>query len=298
MTKKLVDEAMLMNNATFVNYLNRLKVLSTSIFHWKNLDKVCGYGAERFLEDNLYEYGRACFVNDDEIGLKTFRANPRDKLNIYNLPTKIQATALGYNKPYDLNDIVYIMNNSLTMPTRDTIFHIAYKLYEIERTEYVNLIAQKTPVLIEGPNKSQLTLKNLYMQYSGNTPFIFGNKDFELNNHLNVLKTEAPYLLDKLNLYKREVWSEALTYLGIDNFFTSKKERVVTDEVKSNDDLTSYYLNVFYKPRQEACDLFNEKFKNEAGFMPISLTVNKEAIAQLKDEMGEKEVEKTEAENE
>ena len=37
------------------------------------------------------------------------------------------------------------------------------------------------------------------MQYSGNTPFIFGNKQFDISNKLNVLKTDAPYIVDKLD---------------------------------------------------------------------------------------------------
>ena len=74
---------------------------------------------------------------------------------------------------------------------------MAYRLYETERTIDTNLIAQKTPVLIEGDTKTILTLKNVYMQYSGNTPFIFGNKQFDISNKLNVLKTDAPYLTPK-----------------------------------------------------------------------------------------------------
>ena len=119
-----------------------------------------------------------------------------DKLNVYNLPVKVLAWSIGYNKTYAFDDIVYIMNNELELPTANTLSLFAYRLYETERTIDVNLIAQKTPVLIEGDTKTILTLKNVYMQYSGNTPFIFGNKQFDISNKLNVLKTDAPYLVD------------------------------------------------------------------------------------------------------
>ena len=265
------DLAMIINNKTYIDYLDRLKLLAVSLFKWKGLDDVAGFGASRFLELALYENGRACFVKDESKGYLALKVNPTDKLNVYNLPVKVLAWSIGYNKTYDFDDVVYIMNNELELPTSNTLSLFAYRLYETERTIDVNLIAQKTPVLIEGDTKTILTLKNVYMQYSGNTPFIFGNKQFDISNKLNVLKTDAPYLVDKLELHKHEIWNEALTYLGIDNANTDKKERLITDEVESNNDLISYYLNCFYKTRKQACDLINEKYE-----LNIEIELNKE----------------------
>lgn len=273
------EMSMLTNNATYIDYLNRLRLLATSLFTWENLDEVAGFGASRFLEQSLFDNGRACFVKDDELGFMVLKVNPSDKLNIYNLPTRVMAWSIGYEKNYDFDDVVYIMNNELQLPTSQTINLIAYRLYETERTIDTNLIAQKTPILIEGDTKTILTLKNVYMQYSGNTPFIFGNKQFDISNKLNVLKTDAPYLIDKLTIHKHELWNEALTYLGIDNANTDKKERLITDEVESNNDLINFYLNCFYKTRKQACDLINEKFLKDSD-LKISISLNKD-IADL-----------------
>jgi hypothetical protein len=273
------EMSMLTNNATYIDYLNRLRLLATSLFTWENLDEVAGFGASRFLEQSLFDNGRACFVKDDELGFMVLKVNPSDKLNIYNLPTRVMAWSIGYEKNYNFDDVVYIINNELQLPTSQTINLIAYRLYETERTIDTNLIAQKTPVLIEGDTKTILTLKNVYMQYSGNTPFIFGNKQFDISNKLNVLKTDAPYLIDKLTIHKHELWNEALTYLGIDNANTDKKERLITDEVESNNDLINFYLNCFYKTRKQACELINEKFLKDSN-VKISISLNKD-IADL-----------------
>ena len=267
------DIAMNINNLTYIDYLDRLKLIATSLFTWKGLDEVAGFGASRFLELVLYENGRACFVKDSEKGYLALRVNPSDKLNVYMLPEKVLAWSLGYNKNYLFDDVIYIMNNNLEIPTSQSLQLFAYRLYETERTIDTNLIAQKTPVLIEGDTKTILTLKNVYMQYSGNTPFIFGNKQFDISNKLNVLKTDAPYLIDKLEDHKHEIWNEALTYLGIDNANTDKKERLITSEVESNDDLINYYLNCFYKTRKDACDRINEKYN-----LNIELSLNKEIL--------------------
>ena len=273
--KKLseTDIAMNINNLTYIDYLNRLKLIATSLFSWKNLDENAGFGASRFLEQVLYENGRACFVKDKEKGYLALKVNPSDKLNVYNLPEKVLAWSLGYNKEYLFDDIIYIMNNELEIPTSNTINLFAYRLYETERTIDTNLIAQKTPVLIEGDTKTILTLKNVYMQYSGNTPFIFGNKQFDISNKLNVLKTDAPYLIDKLEDHKHEIWNEALTFLGINNANTDKKERLITSEVESNDDLINYYLNCFYKTRKDACDRINKKYD-----LNIEISLNKDVL--------------------
>lgn len=273
--KKLTetDIAMNINNLTYIDYLNRLKLIATSLFTWKGLDEIAGFGASRFLELSLYENGKACFVKDKERGYLALRVNPSDKLNVYMLPEKVLAWSLGYNKNYLFDDVIYIMNNNLEIPTSQSLQLFTYRLYETERTIDTNLIAQKTPVLIEGDTKTILTLKNVYMQYSGNTPFIFGNKQFDISNKLNVLKTDAPYLIDKLENHKHEIWNEALTFLGIKNANTDKKERLITSEVESNDDLINYYLNCFYKTRKDACDRMNKKYE-----LNIDISLNKDVL--------------------
>lgn len=269
--------AMIINNRTFIDYLDRLRMLATSLFTWKNLDEVAGTGASRFLEQSLYDNGRACFVKDDELGFMVLNVNPSDKLNIYMLPTHVNAWSIGYNKMYDFDDIVYIMNNELQKPTMASLELFANRLYETERTIDINLQAQKTPILIEGDTKTILTLKNVYMQYSGNTPFIFGNKQFDISNKLNVLKTDAPYLIDKLDVHKHQIFNEALTVLGIDNANTDKKERLITNEVESNEQLVKYYLNCWYKTRKKACDEINEKFLKDND-TKIEIVLNKDVM--------------------
>ena len=275
------DLAMMINNSTMIDYLDRLRMLATSLFTWDGLDDVAGNGASRFLEQALYENGRACFVKDDELGYLALNVNPSDKLNVYLLPIRVMAWSIGYNKLYAFDDIVYIMNNELQKPTIDSIKLFANRLYETERTIDVNLIAHKTPILIEGDAKTVLTLKNVYMQYSGNTPFIFGNKQFDISNKLNVIKTDAPYLIDKLDLHKHQIFNDALTVLGINNANTDKKERLITNEVESNDQLVMYYLNCWYKTRKKACDEINKKFFN--GEEKIKVVLNKDVMNLLKE---------------
>ena len=268
--KTLTQEAMQRNNNTYLDYYDRLKLLATSLFEYEGLDDAFGFGAARFLENALFEKGRASFIKDNEMGLMVTNVNPSDKLNIYNLPTRVNCWSIGYNKDYALDDIVYCMNNEMQKPTSATVELFAYRLYDVQRTMEVNLNAQRTPVLIEGDDKSILTLQNTYMQYSGNNPVLFGNKNYDLQNKVNVLKTDAPYLLDKLALYKHEIWNECMTFLGINNANTDKNQVVLTPEINANNELVDYYLNCFYSTRKRAIDEVNEKFGTN-----INIKINK-----------------------
>lgn len=276
-----IDLSMVGNCITFLDYLDRLRLLATSLFTWENMDKIAGYGASRFIEQTLFDNGRACFVKDEELGYMALNVNPTDKLNIYNLPTRVNAWSIGYNKNFNFDDIVYIMNNELQKPTIETLQLFAYRLYNTERTIDINLNAQKTPIIIEGNKKTELSLKNLYMKFDGNAPVIYGNKEFDLSNKLNVLKTDAPYLIDKLDTHKHQIFNDALTVLGIQNANTDKKERLITNEVESNEQLVTYYLNCWYKTRKKACDEINEKFLNNSD-IKINIILNKEVMELLK----------------
>ena len=81
------------------------------------------------------------------------------------------------------------------------------------------------------------------MQYDGNEPFIFGDKDMEFDG-IKCLKTDAPYVADNLQVLKHQIWNEALTFCGIENSNQDKKERLVADEVGK-------VLNKDYRGRKE-----------------------------------------------
>jgi hypothetical protein len=102
-------------------------------------------------------------------------------------------------------------------------------------------------------------MKNLYMKYDGNEPIIFGDKNLSANP-LKVLKTDAPYMGDKLSDLKARIWNEALTYLGISNINTVKKERMITDEVIRNQGGTIASRYSRLEARRQACKQINEMF--------------------------------------
>ena len=250
-------ESSAMNNVTFMHYYNRLTELAISMFEWKNLPPTVD---PRFLETVLFSNGVAVFFKDDVIGDLALRVTLGGDFDVYNIPKTRRAYASnGYNNSLDDTNSVLIYNNYLHTNSRADIEMFAKRLYNLDRAIDVNANAQKTPVLIKCDETQRLTMKNLYMQYDGNMPFIFGDNNLNTNG-LTVLKTDAPYVADKLYALKTQIWNEALTYLGISNINIQKKERLITDEVTRNQGGTIASRYSRLQSRREAVDKINAMF--------------------------------------
>lgn len=245
------------NNNAFMEYYNRLTELSISMFKWTNVPETID---TRFLELILFGDGMAVFFEDEDIGYLSLRCMIGGHLDVYQIPTERTAYASnGYNKPLDESNSVIIFNNKLHTNSVLTVENYARRLWNLDRTIDVNCNAQKTPVLISCDETQRLTLKNVYMQYEGNQPVIYADKNLNPNS-LQVLKTDAPFVADQLYLLKTQLWNEALTYLGISNVNMTKKERLISDEVIRNQGGVIANRNSRLKERQDACEKINRMF--------------------------------------
>ena len=258
-TKKdlMFCESAYMNNRTYLQYYNRLTELAISMFEWKNLPDTVD---ARFIEMCLFADGMCVFFKDDDIGFLGLQCTIGGKLNVYRIPIDRRAYATnGYQKVLTEKDSVIIFNNYLHTNSMLDVEMFSKRLYNLDRAIDVNANAQKTPVLIQCDETQRLTMKNLYKQYEGNEPFIFGNKALDVNG-LKVLNTGAPYVADKLYQLKTQIWNEALTYLGICNTNFVKKERMITDEVVRNQGGTIASRYSRLESRRQACDKINKMF--------------------------------------
>ncbi len=275
------------NALTHQFYLARLSELAMSMFEWKNVPDTID---TRFLEYTLFYEGAAIFFKDEDLDIigRSHTNLPEDilvenngnemhkydtngsylalqvqlggDLDPYRVPRSRTAYSVGYQYPnLDENNSVIIWNNMLRMPEYPRMMFYAEKLYEIDRTIEINVKAQKTPIAILCNENERLTMRNVYEQYDGNQPFIFGSKDLDLSQ-LTVLKTDAPYVADKLQTLKNEIWNEALTCLGISNLNVQKKERLVSDEVTRNMGGTIASRHSRMDMRRQACDDINKMF--------------------------------------
>ena len=246
-----------MNNIAYRYYYNRLTELAISMFEWKNLPSSVD---ARFLETVLFSSGVAVFFKDEVMGELALRTALSGDFDVYNIPKNRRAYASnGYNINLDDKNSVLIYNNYLHTDCKMDIEMFARRLYDLDRTIDVNARAQKTPILIQCDETQRLTMKNTYMQYDGNAPVIYGDKNLNAKG-IAVLKTDAPYVGDKLYTLKTQIWNEALTYLGISNTNVTKKERMISDEVIRNQGGTIASRYGRLEARREAVEKINKMF--------------------------------------
>ncbi len=248
----------ILNDLTFTHYYNKLSLLALSLFKWDDLPNNIN---EKWIEKYLFSQGECMIFHDDTLGLMVSKAT-RTGLNHYDEPVDLTPVATNYSnvRSYKVGkECVLIRNNDLSLPTEDEINLYAYRLTQLTRTQDININAQKTPVLIRCSDKQKLTLKNVYNQWSGNEPVIFGVKQTE-DFTFEVLKTDAPIVFDKLQLQKHQIMNEFLTFIGINNANQDKKERLVDDEVQANNEEVESFFNSMLKARERACKEINALF--------------------------------------
>lgn len=224
---KFIDN-LLINDMTYVDYLERFKKVALSVFEWVNLPKSMN---AQWLERCLYYFGTATLLKDKNYGFINTQCCTNGKINIYGLPTNLNCFSYEYStdrklytglnptlteaqkEQWQYYECILVQNNWDRLPTASSMELFALRLYEAERTIDVNIKAQKTPVLLLVDEKQRFTMEQLYNQYDGNRPFIFGDKNNMSAESLRAIKTEAPFIADKVQDYKKEIWNEALTFL-------------------------------------------------------------------------------------
>lgn len=261
MKRKTLDEfssSALLNNRTYFQYVERLTELGIARFEWDGFPKTVD---KRYLELHLFGDGQMVYFNDEEIGDLCLQVVMSGRFDVYGYPVirRAYSSYNNYKKMLKADNSVIIFNNLLRTNSLLDVKMFALRLYNLDRIIDVNANAQKTPVLIQCDEKERLTLRNVYMQYDGNQPVIFGDKSLNTNS-LTVLKTDAPYVADKIYELKCNIWNEALTYLGISNITVNKKERLITDEVERNQGGILANRFPYLLARNEACDKINEMF--------------------------------------
>lgn len=256
--RTLFEESLMLNKQSYIQYVNRLTELSISMFEWKHLPPTID---RRYIELELFRNGSVVYFNDDIIGDLCLDCIVSGRLDVYGEPYIRRAYSRynPYQKMLKSNNSVIIWNNYLRTNSVLDVEIFARKLWLIDRIIDVNVNAQKTPVLVQGTEKQRLTLLNLYKEFDGNTPFIFGDKNLDLNA-LKAISTDAPYISDKLYQLKTQIWNEALTYLGISNINIQKKERLITDEVTRNQGGTVASRYSRLDCRRMAVDKINKMF--------------------------------------
>ena len=234
------------------------QMLALNRYKWENLPN----GIEsRYIEQMLFDNGECALFDHPDLGLCVLRSSSRENLNIYGEPTKLTLSGFNEHRTVMMDECVRILNNDLALPTQQNIMYYSRRMAEIDDIIMQNLRQQRVPYLFATDENNSFSLKALYDRMYQGEPAIFVDKEMLKGEPENiiVLPTQAPYLVDKLQIQKQEMERELLTFLGINNTL-EKKERLLQDETNSNNQFIKMSSDIGFKQRQLACERMNEMF--------------------------------------
>lgn len=266
-----IENAKYFTSVTYSTWFNRLYNIAISRFEWLNLPDTCN---EKFIEQVLFFNG--FMVGYKDTALNSFLIMPctnNSVLDIFGYPAKVNA--YGYNgymamnlTPYTITlgqeptraDAALLYANYSRCPDLPAVLYFARKLTKIDRTIDVNINVQKTPYIISCGENQRLTVANMFKQVDNFEPAIITTKFYGLNGEkpINVMDLKPPFVADKMQTLKRQVYQEALTYLGIEANTSEKAERQVTEELTANMGETESMRQSPLASRKQFCKEFNK----------------------------------------
>ena len=260
-------ETFINNQDTATMFMWRLMNLAISVFKWDNLPEGVD---ERMLEFWLLRDGFVGFFYDEALKSDERRRAPegyavlpmmiQTQLDIYEYPRDRRAYAVnGFNYDCTEDNSVIIYQNYLRVPMWLTLWQYAARLAETQRTIDINSKQQRTARVIRCRDDERLTYLNAAKEVDEGRNWVHGDKTLDLDA-FQVFDITTPYVGNELQTYKHQLWNEALTYLGIENVNTDKKERLISDEVVNNMGDVEAERFTRLNARKQACEEINKLF--------------------------------------
>lgn len=262
-------ELFIANQEIYNYYRERLINVALSQFEWHGLPDTCD---RLYFEKRLLFDGKACMLKP--IGSEEWMSLgyvTNGSLNVYGYPTDI--LGVGFNATNIQPEVwEFLYDNMTKQSLLPKIDLYARLLWEVHNTFRSNLKHQNTPYIVTGTKNQELSFKNLFNRIFGFQPYILMKRP-EDAQAIQVLQTGVDYrgneLLDSLKV----VWAEALAMLGI-TAETTKKERLIGDEITLNRQEDIISLNSRLLNRVEFCNKMNKKYGLE-----LSVNISSEDYA-------------------
>lgn len=256
MARNKRTEAEVLNRQTFNVLFEHYRDLALNIFKWEGLPEGI---EERHIEKVLFSEGKVLFFRDPQLSYMALPCGPGPFLNVYGDPLHWRAMGLNYNKEYKASECVLIENTKLRTPTSPMVHMFVRKLYEAERTMDTNIKTAKVPFVFTCDEKNVFTYKEIFRRVDGNEPALFGAKALD-RDAIGVLPTKVAFIGNELMDYSHSVENKLLTFLGVNCSPVDKRERLITDEAESNNQLLDMNVDLMLEARKRACEAINSLY--------------------------------------
>lgn len=250
------DERLIIQNVEIYNYYKeRLVNLALSQFQWSGLPETCD---RLYFEKSLLFNGKAAMYKPTgtDFWLSTDYLQTGN-FDAYGYPTKINGITFNA-KNVETDEWMILYDNMTRATLMPKIDFFARLLWEVHNTYRSNLQQQITPYVIMSDKNKSLSIKNIFNRFFGFQPVIEVKSSFNIDD-VKTIDTRVDFkgteLLDNL----QRIWAMALSELGI-TAETTKKERLISDELTINRQEDIISLNSRLLNRVEFCNKMNKKY--------------------------------------
>lgn len=257
-TPKKADRNDLRNALTESFLYTRFEMLMQNQFKWTGLEEL--NIQEKHIERYLFNDGCCLFFEDKVNGLMCLPCYGEGGQNVYGEFLRYRATGFNYTYSVKAEDCVLIENNKLRMPTSMAVLYFVEQLYELKRTMDVNVKQLQLQTLFSATDKNVLTVKKIIDELEKHNWAIITDSVMNVDEIVKAIQTGVKCLTPELTDRYNAVMNEALTYFGINNSNTDKRERLITDEANANNQLIDSCAEMFLEARKRACEEINKKF--------------------------------------
>lgn len=235
---------------TFYTDINTYFMLACNRFKWES-EKIKPFNRfGKLLEFYLNTRGQAFITKDT---LSVYQGCTNGDFDEFGIPKTF--TLYGYNgnknngKVYNYDDVIWIKNNMLKIPTIYWILKYCKRINIVEKTMDLNMQAQKTPYIAEANPLIAESIKLMFEDIDSLKKLIITDDEKSIIDNIKIIKLEAPYLIDKLQDQKYNEENQLLQILGIDTI-NEKNAHMLYAEVENSNEITDSYSDIFISERK------------------------------------------------
>lgn len=257
-----IKQGMIKHGFPFYNFRFIKDFVNTriGIYQYKNLPDDL---TSEIIETALTFSNNLCFYKSTELGQWVLCRYLWDSdLGIYMKPKKVDIMTLnGYtiatNVPYE--DIIIVRDNEMDIPPFLVMCEYFERIDHVERDLFKILDVACLPIAIVGNKKQAADLKRTAKLLGNDNPFIIG--DDKMVDEVKSFNIDLPITAQEVYDIRQKYIEELKASMGI-SATQEKRERLVIEEVTSQNEYTDFIYHEGLEERKRWVEELNEK----AGF--------------------------------
>lgn len=279
-----------MYNLLYNNHFDYLVNLVTNLFTWKNLpESKSGQKMRSSFFERILMYGSACISDVTELGLIITPVTVEGLLNPWGNPVRVRLSPPPFaqefssiNKTLDSargDKFVFVRNDNFCTGFFPLILQTTENLTVCYMSMLANINGQKFPFVFRGAKDSRLEMEIVKNKIDSYEQYIMlkDTAGFDVKDMSAVVNKEIPFVADKLYNSYIDILNNFFLRIGINNLPNAKKERMLVDEVNSNNQAVVTSGDIYLNCRKEACEEANKMFS-----INISVERNTDFIESIK----------------